>query len=141
MLSSSLSPLLWAALCSMMHVTCTSRSWERDGTSVVGIWRRIRTCHSDAVNAQQDRSYQVTKETVASHAKTSVWPNDMGICNRRHFLLTICILQLVSVIERKMFYFPIKEIVIILWHAQFSFFLRWLIAWYSHEKIWLLERF
>jgi hypothetical protein len=23
-------------------------------------------------------------------------PNDMGICTRRHFLLTICILQVVS---------------------------------------------
>lgn len=42
---------------------------------------------------------------MAAYARTSVWPNDMGICNRRHFLLTICTLQLITTVERQVFDF------------------------------------
>jgi len=70
------------------------RSSNKHGKSKRWRWR-IGTCrNSDAVRASA--VVVCSDHTVRDRSLSGARPNDMGICSRRHFLLTICSLQLVS---------------------------------------------
>lgn len=109
-----------------VRADCAQRPWQSSSDGCVPVYARNRAaneasaCHLQQWSTRKGRE-QVSRKMAAHRnvpewcelmrtlrrdwpkrprsRQTSTWPNDMGICNRRHFLLTICVLQLVSPLD------------------------------------------